>query len=85
MTPEIFNQYVQQNVPKDVQEFLYIEVNNGVPSDEIMYTFVMNPRIKEKVMTLYKAKQARTMKLAKLRDLKSNQIIESSESQEQSS
>lgn len=72
-------------MPKDVQEFIYIEVNNGVPSDEIMYTFVMNPRIKEKVMALFKTKQARTTKLAKLREQKNNLIVELSESQEQSS
>lgn len=85
MTRELFQQFVQQNVPKDVQEFIFIELNNGVPSDEIMYTFVMNPRIKEKVLTLFRTKQARSIKLANLREQNCNLIVESAESQEQSS
>jgi hypothetical protein len=50
-----------------------------------MYTYVMNPRIKEKVMTFFKAKYARIARLANLRDNKRNEILEERESLEYSS
>lgn len=85
MTQELFQNYVQQNVPKDVQEFIFVELNNGVPSNQVLYTFLMNPGIKAKVLTLFRTKQARKIKLANLREQNCNPIVESAESQEQSS
>jgi hypothetical protein len=73
-----------RSVNPSIRDFLFIEFNNGKPSERLLYAFIKNPKVNQKVLTLYRAKQQRLMKIARFRQTKQNIIEEISSSFEES-
>jgi hypothetical protein len=56
---------LEQNVPTEIKEFLYVEFSHGRPCERLLYAFVHNPKVNKKVLALYTAKQQRLKWLIK--------------------
>jgi len=67
-----------------MKNFLYIEYNNGIASENILYNYLMKNGLKERVDAVFKQRQERKKIIQDCHRLNSDFIREQSESEEQS-
>lgn len=57
---------------------MYIELNQGIPSDNLIRQLLKRPALLEKAVKLYNLGKTREIRIANLREIKKNRILESS-------